>query len=225
MNTSFDFGTIAKEYDEWYDSPIGKKIDEIEKKLFNKYLSKIDARHIIEIGAGTGHWTQFLSEKDYCITACDISEPMLKIATSKNIANTTFLTCDATQLPFADNSTDAIVAITSIEFVKPRNKALEEIKRILKPGGYFLIGTLNLKGSLSQIRKEMPTFRNANFFSYKELVSELMNFGFPIVEGCLLMPNPTETDPVAIEKAENHADPRELNEKGNFLVGFVKKEK
>ncbi len=223
MNSSFDFGTIADEYDAWYHTPVGQKIDEIEKKLFLKYLSQIHAQHVIEIGAGTGHWTQFLAQKGHCVTACDISTEMLKVASAKNIPNATFLTSDATSLPFPDNSADAVIAVTSIEFVKPWEKAFEEIKRILKPGGYFLIGALNRKGSLASIRKDIPTFKDAHFFTYKELVAELMVFGFPVVEGCLLMPNPMETSPEAIEQAEQKADPRELNEKGNFLVGLVQK--
>ena len=225
MNSVFNFDNIAHEYDNWYKTPAGKKIDEIEKNLFFKYLSKTPYKHIIEIGAGTGHWTKFMSAKGYCITGCDISYKMLKIAANKNISNAVFLNCDATTLPFPDNSANTVVAITSIEFVKNRKKALKEIKRILKVGGYFIIGTLNRKGSLSVIRKNIPTFKDANLFTYKELVSELMDFGFPVVEGCLLIPNPLETDPVLIENADKKTDPRELNEKGNFLVGFVKKEK
>ena len=224
MNSTFDFGEIAKEYDSWYESEAGRKIDEIEKRTFLKYLKKTDVRHIVEIGAGTGHWTSFFADQGFCITATDVSDKMIEVALAKKISNTVFMQADATNLPFPDNSVDAIVAVTSIEFVSDRDKAIEEIKRVLKPGGYFIIGTLNLKGSFSAIRKDSPVFSGANFYTYKSLVQDLMKIGFPVVEGCLLMPNPTETDPVKIEEAEQKADPRKLNEKGNFLVGFVKKE-
>ncbi len=224
INTTFDFGKIAKEYDAWYDTPQGKKIDEIEKKLFIRYLKKIPYKHIVEISAGTGHWTQLLSQQGKSITATDISENMLQVANSKNIDNTVFLKTDATNLPFVSNSVDVVVAITSIEFVMPKYKALEEINRILKPGGFFLIGTLNRNGSLEQIRRNNEVFANANFYTYKTLVSDLMKIGkLPMVEGCLLLPNPMETSPDKIEQVEKIADPRELNEKGNFLVGLVQK--
>jgi ubiquinone/menaquinone biosynthesis C-methylase UbiE len=224
MNSTFDFGEIAREYDDWYNTEAGQKIDEIEKRTFLKYLEKISTRHIVEIGAGTGHWTSFFAEKGYCVTAMDVSDKMIEVALSKDIPDSVFFRGDAINLPFPDNSVDAVVAVTSIEFVPDRNKAIEEIKRILKPDGYFVIGTLNLKGSFSAVRKNSPVFAGANFYTYRSLVEDLMKIGFPVVEGCLLMPNPEESDPERIEQIEMKADPRELNEKGNFLVGFVKKE-
>jgi len=225
MNSTFDFGHIAEEYDSWYDTEVGKKIDEIEKRLFERYLKKTNAKHIVELGAGTGHWTSFMANKGCCITAVDISEKMISKALGKNIPNAVFMQGDITNLPFPDNSVEVVAAITSIEFVPDRKKAIEEINRILKPDGYFIIGTLNKKGSFSALRKDSPVFEGANFYTYKSLVEELMTIGFPQVEGCLMMPYPEETSPEKIEKVEKMTDPRDLNEKGNFLVGIVQKSK
>ncbi|MCD6366836.1 MAG: class I SAM-dependent methyltransferase, partial [Bacteroidales bacterium] len=122
---AFDYNQIADNYDQWYATPLGKQIDEWEKKLFLLHLEKLATRNILEIGAGTGHWTQFLSSNGFTVTGIDIAEKMLDHAHKKNIPNASFQVASAEALPFADASVENVVAVTSLEFVKNQQKAFD----------------------------------------------------------------------------------------------------
>jgi ubiquinone/menaquinone biosynthesis C-methylase UbiE len=73
------------------------------------------------------------------VTATDISAAMLETAEENaraaGITNITFRQTDAHELPFADASFDAVTCtIGAMYFVEIR-KALEEVRRVLRPGG------------------------------------------------------------------------------------------
>jgi len=59
---------------------------------------------MLELGCGTGHWTQFFCEEGFQVTGVDESEAMLERARAKNIAGARFLQADAGNLPFRDQS-------------------------------------------------------------------------------------------------------------------------
>ena len=98
MRTMFDYNEIANEYDQWYDTPLGKQIDAWEKKLFSLHLEKLHTKQLLEIGAGTGHWTQFFAKNGFSVTGIDIAEKMLEQAKQKNIPNAHFETISAESL-------------------------------------------------------------------------------------------------------------------------------
>ena len=222
--STFDYNQIANEYDKWYQTPLGKQIDEWEKQLFLRHLKKLKTKNILEIGAGTGHWTNFFSANNFSVTSIDIAGKMLEKAKQKNIAGATFIEASAEDLPFENESVDNVVAVTALEFVKNQHKAIEEIYRVLKPGGYFIVGSLNALGSLQNERQNDPVFKNAQYFTRKLLYEKLEKFGLPNIEGAVYMPNP-HANLDEIIKAENSAPVNFLNIYGNFLVGSVKKEK
>ncbi len=221
---TFDYNQLAEDYDKWYQTPLGQQIDAWEKQLFLPYLKKIKTQNILEIGAGTGHWTSFFAENNMSVIGIDIAEKMLEQAKEKNIVGATFIKASAEDLPFENQSIDNVVAVTSLEFVNDRQQAIEEIYRVLKPGGYFIVGGLNALGSLQQKRQDDPVFKNAQFFTPESLYKILEKFGIPIIEGCIYMPN-TQANLDEIIKAENSVPLNFLNIYGNFLVGNVKKTK
>ena len=75
IQSMFDFDTIADEYDLWYESAEGAMCDHFEKKAISKYLPKnVKGMKLLEIGCGTGHWSQFFSEYGFEVTGIDVSE-------------------------------------------------------------------------------------------------------------------------------------------------------
>lgn len=220
----FNFNHIASQYDQWYETPLGYQVDIIEKKLFFQHLKKIKTRNILEIGSGTGHWTQWLSELDFVVTGIDIAEKMLQVAVRKNIPKADFIMQSADDLPFEDNSIENVVAITSLEFVENIDKAMKEIFRVLKPEGYFIVGALNKNGSLETIRKKDEIFKHATIFTKDDLFRQMKRFGNAVIDGCLYMPNPSASvDDILIAEKQTHSNLKNIY--GNFLVGSVQKQK
>jgi ubiquinone/menaquinone biosynthesis C-methylase UbiE len=176
---------IAKSYDEYYLTPFGKRVDELEKRNISALLKTIPHKNLLELGCGTGHWTSFFAENGYTVTAIDESNAMLTEAKQKNIPNTQFINADCLHLPFENDSIDVIVSITMLEFVENLPKAFSEIYRVLKPNGWLILGCLNEHSILGQTKQESETFKYAHFFTSDELNSYVTAFGNPILHSCV----------------------------------------
>jgi ubiquinone/menaquinone biosynthesis C-methylase UbiE len=71
-------------------------------------------------------------------------------------APATLLTMDAQTLEFEDNSFDVIYSFHAIEHIELPLKALREMRRVLKPGGVYLIGTPNKSRAIGYVGSASP---------------------------------------------------------------------
>ncbi len=169
---------VAKEYDAYYNTEIGKKVNDIEEKLIVDLIKNIPKTKMLELGCGTGHWTNIFTNCGFDVTAIDISDEMLKYTEQKQI-NAKFIKADSRNIPFPDNSFSVVSFITMIEFIEDQDKVFEEIYRVLKPGGHLVLGCLNKYSEIGKNKENDETFRNANFLSKEELEAILKHFGEP----------------------------------------------
>ena len=106
-------------------------------------LKPAGSQLILDIAAGTGELgfsiASMLIEGKVIIT--DLSDEMLNIAREnairKEISNVEFQACDVCELPFADDTFDAISCRMGFMFFPDMLLAAKEILRVLKPGGKF----------------------------------------------------------------------------------------
>jgi ubiquinone/menaquinone biosynthesis C-methylase UbiE len=160
----FDFDRVADSYDAWYDTPAGILYDRIEKRAVAECLpppSRGD--RLLEVGAGTGHWSRFFSAAGFRVFGIDLSRRMTRVAGSQRAPGTVFLVGDARSVPFASRTFDLTAAITLLEFVTEPEQVLSEMARCTRPGGTILVGALN-RNSLLGIRRRLrpsPIFANA----------------------------------------------------------------
>jgi len=177
----FDFDATADTYDQWYETAEGAMYDRLEKKAVSRYLRQdAQGRKLLEVGCGTGHWSRFFSECGFAVTGVDVSERMIKIAQSKNIASASFQIADGLHLPFADNSFDVAAAITTLEFAGNAELVLREMVRCSrKPSGQLLIGVLNALARLNRNRQQNPDslYAEARLFSPDQLKKLLSKYG------------------------------------------------
>jgi ubiquinone/menaquinone biosynthesis C-methylase UbiE len=175
----FENHDIAGKYDLYDQTDPGKSVDKIEKTLVRKRLEPIFLSEMLELGCGTGHWTKFFCDEGFQVTAIDESEAMLEQARAKNIANADFLKADAAQLPFQDQSSSLISSVTMFEFVENVDGVLDEIDRVLKPGGYLIGGWLNALSEIGKNKNKDETFKHARFYTPAEIGRLLTRFGIP----------------------------------------------
>ena len=213
----FDFDNAAGNYDDFYNNPFGQQIDVLEKRIISGYLKRLESKVLVELGCGTGHWTSFFTTEGFTVIGLDISIKMLETAKLKNIPGSILMKQDIHLLPFLDNSIENIVVVAVIEFVEDQDKVFSEIKRVLKPGGAFIIGCININSQLGKTKSENDVFRDADFFSSDSLNIQLSKFGKPEIHGCVYL---TEKNEILDEKA----DEEQLLKNGSFLAGLVYKE-
>ena len=97
---------------------------------------------VLEIAAGTGAVTRALSSAlpaRVAIVATDLNQPMLDRARECGTARPVdWRQADAMQLPFEDESFDAVVCQFGVMFFPDKTRAFAEALRVLKPRGIFV---------------------------------------------------------------------------------------
>ena len=181
----FDFGRIAHRYDAWYRTPRGAMYDRLEKRAIDRLLPCVpNGGRLLEIGCGTGHWSEYFSNKGFDVTGVDISEQMIAIARQRKVSRAIFDVSDAARLPFGDASFDVAVAITSLEFTAdPAGVVAEMVRCVKKAGGMLIVGVLNRLSAYNRgkKRKAASMYALANLFSPANLKNLLSPFGEPTV--------------------------------------------
>ena len=166
---------IAENYDSYYQTEFGGKVDAIEKEIISELLKEIPKEKMLELGCGTGHWTEFFVNQGFNVTGVDISEAMLNIAIGKKL-EANLLLANSESLPFEDGSFKSIVSITMLEFVENQDKAVQEMHRVLKPGGYLIMGFLNAESQLGINKDKDETFKNANLLKISGIETKFKQF-------------------------------------------------
>jgi ubiquinone/menaquinone biosynthesis C-methylase UbiE len=166
---------IAEAYDAYYQTEFGKKVDQIEKQMVSSLLQQLRCRTILELGCGTGHWTEYFIQQGFQVTGIDNAQSMLSIAKTKNLP-TDFICADAEDLPFAPKSQSMVASITMLEFVDHPKLVAAEIDRILQPGGWLLLGSLNKRSALGENQEQDEVFRHANLFELEQIPKYFSTF-------------------------------------------------
>ena len=111
-------------------------------------LEMLEARvspgsNILDIGCGTGHLAGELMQRGYTACGVDLSEAMVEYA-REHYDRDRFRVGDIEQIPFPDNTFDAVMCLGVMEYLEKDEPALREIWRVLKPGGRAVITTPNI---------------------------------------------------------------------------------
>jgi ubiquinone/menaquinone biosynthesis C-methylase UbiE len=97
-------------------------------------------RCIIDIGCGTGRLLRAASVRwpEAQLFGVDPAEQMISEANRLN-PNATFRLAAAESLPFSDNIADIILSSLSFHHWADQTKGLQEVARVLRPGGFFCL--------------------------------------------------------------------------------------
>lgn len=100
----------------------------------------------LDLGCGAGRTTGFLKSRGHDVAGVDISSQMIKAARNED-QGIEYSVGDACALSFKDKLFDAVVfSFNGIDHIYPYEKriqALNEVKRVLKPGGFFVFSSHN----------------------------------------------------------------------------------
>ncbi len=117
-------------------------LNTFEKNIVLEFMGNLTGKEALDIGCGTGRLIQDLTNSGANVTAIDISEEMTGIVKNK-FPKVTTLVADIEKLPFKENSFDFAVASFLIVHLRDLSKAFDEIYRVLKKGGEFVVTNIN----------------------------------------------------------------------------------
>lgn len=138
------FDTISKEYD-GLNRVISFGIDVKWRKRVVNLVAKTQPESVLDIATGTGDLAINLTKTNAKkIIGLDISDGMLEVGRKKiakqHLDNTIeMILGDSENLPFSDDSFDAITVAFGVRNFENLEKGLSEILRVLKPDGIFVI--------------------------------------------------------------------------------------
>ena len=148
-------GLVAK----WYTANTGRSYDEFTK-LARRVAGELrPGNHVLEVAPGPGYFCIELAKLgDFAITGLDISHTFVEIASHKAAearVKVDFEQGNASSMPFADDTFDFLVCRAAIKNFADPVRALQEMRRVLKPGGRGLIIDLRHEASMQSIQQEV----------------------------------------------------------------------
>ncbi|MEK6726019.1 MAG: class I SAM-dependent methyltransferase [Deltaproteobacteria bacterium] len=224
-----------KEYDVWYEIPLGNLSDRLEKELVFSLIDVKLGEAVLDAGCGTGNYSIELARRGADVIGIDSSEEMLAWARQKAQGvrlKVNFQVADAMTLPFVDSSFDLIISNGLLCFLKEPEKALIEMHRVLKPGGRLVVGVLNRWSPWAFFRRIKGLYKDtiynqAYFISPPELEGLIIGAGFDVKETstCLFFFPINNRVYLKIAEQFERLNRRLIPKTGAFLaVSAVKKE-
>lgn len=150
-----------------------------ESEIYNRLL-ELDGKHILELGCGNAEITRDIATagEDRTITALEVDE----IAHEKNLQitdlpNVTFALAGAQAIPLYDESVDVVLMFKSLHHIPTELMAqsMQEISRVLKPGGLVYISEPVFAGDFNEILRlfhNEQEVREAAFSVLEKVVDE-----------------------------------------------------
>ena len=180
MSITEPFDLYADRYEEWFS--LFRVVYDTEVEALYRLLPDAGASggakaRGLEIGAGSGLFAYRLGVE----CGVDPSKAMLERAVRRGVDMKSGV---AEDLPHPDESFDYTLMVTAICFLDSLEGAIEEIRRVVKPGGYALFGFVDKDSPLGKTYQEHKDedvfYRHATFRSATELIECLEQEGFII---------------------------------------------
>src|SRR5438067_1206501 len=105
---------------------------------------RIVGQRVLDIACGAGYGTNLLAQSAAEATGIDIDAGVIRRARKKyRRDNLDFVAGDCCEMPLEAASFDVVVANEMIEHIEDHDRFMNEVTRVLKPGGTLLISTPN----------------------------------------------------------------------------------
>lgn len=162
---------LEHEREDWWN----RALRNIVLSYLKKY-SKVKHGLLLDVGFGTG----FLLEKlksDWKTFGIDNSKFAVAMAQQRGLKNIKLASAD--KIPFPANFFDAILVLDVLEHIKNELPVLEEIRRVLKPGGIVVFNNPAYQFLWSYHDETAKHFRR---YTTSEFSSKLQKSGFQILK-------------------------------------------
>ncbi|MQS06133.1 SAM-dependent methyltransferase [Streptomyces alkaliphilus] len=146
-------------YDHQDDTPLPEAVRRITRKV-TETLGLRSGEHVLDAGCGPGETALFLA-RDHGVRVTGVTVSGFELGRARERAESAGLTDrvdfrygDYTNLPFPENSFDAVLALESLQNAPDPARVLGELYRVLRPGGRIAFSDFTLENTTEPERVE-----------------------------------------------------------------------
>ncbi|WP_162046637.1 malonyl-ACP O-methyltransferase BioC [Vibrio taketomensis] len=156
------FGRAASSYDRHaaFQRDVGLR-------LMTMLPSDLSHQRVLDLGCGTGFFSQLLQQRGANVVCCDLSSAMLEQAKRRcGTENIEYYQGDAESLPFTTGEFDHVFSSLALQWCDDLSFPLREMMRVTRDGGGIYFSTL-LDGSLCELKhawSKIDTYQHVNDF-------------------------------------------------------------
>ena len=131
-----EYQRLAPHYDEKWAFYVGATVRETMRRLPPDF-----GERLLDVACGTGALIEAIAaaHPDVRLAGVDISPEMLAVARRRLPADAELKTASADALTFQDGTFDIVVTSNAFHFFRAPDQVLDEIRRVLRPGGRLVI--------------------------------------------------------------------------------------
>jgi ubiquinone/menaquinone biosynthesis C-methylase UbiE len=135
---------IQEEFNQWAAAGRGDEMEAHHSDITEQTLALMDlqpADRVLDLGCGTGWASRRMARMTAEVTGLDVADEMLRRAeqASAGINNVRYVWGSAEKIPASDNSFTKVLSVESFYYYADQGKALDELRRVMAPGGKLFI--------------------------------------------------------------------------------------
>lgn len=155
-----NYGYVPNEQEPAFDLPLDPETQRYSLQMYHYLALKTDVskKDVLEVGSGRGggakHVASALGPATY--VGMDLAQSAVDLANKiHHVPNLKFIQGSAESIPLGDNTIDVVLNVESCHAYGSVDKFLNEVKRVLKPGGYLLLVDFRSVENMELLRSQL----------------------------------------------------------------------
>jgi SAM-dependent methyltransferase len=170
---------VREWYEEvWEELPPGLTPPQLELRAAFLRDDIAPGERVLDLGCGEGRLTAIAAEHGAEVVGADVAEAALRRAREAHPGIRFELVPPHGPFPFADAAFDAVWASDVIEHVADTEQWVNEVRRVLAPGGRLLVTTPSVGPLRRALSPPDPRGQHLRFYTRRSLRSLLQDMGF-----------------------------------------------
>ena len=136
---------LRLEFNEWARAGKGASMERGHRPVGEQAIGRMQippGATVLDVGCGSGWAARLIAQhaRDGRVVGIDVADEMVRVAREESVnhPNAEFQLASAEQLPFGDAEFTHAFSMESLYYYTDVDRALREIRRVLKPGGLFV---------------------------------------------------------------------------------------
>jgi ubiquinone/menaquinone biosynthesis C-methylase UbiE len=178
---------LQEEFNQWASAGRGDQMEDHHSDITEQTLALMDLRpadRVLDLGCGTGWASRRLARGAQEVVGLDVADEMLRRAeqTSSGFSNIRYVWGSAEKVPAPDNYFTKALSVESFYYYADQAKALDELRRVLAPGGRLFILINLYKDNHYSLRWVSELKVPVQVLSEAEYLTMLQRHGFTSVQ-------------------------------------------